>query len=158
MGVEFDFKYRSLRDFLVLINLDVPVEGLHLTKVHVENVMSDALTHMALGGRWRQVEGKASLTLSEEEGQRMHYTFSRQADQSVITSLDLHRQRARGKWLSHSVIVQGTDIFLTGLFRRFNMGTFTFRRVFLVVKPCQAKISLFRKGFPEYFWNYLICC
>lgn len=114
LGVEFDFKYRSLKDFLVLINLDVPVEGLHLTKVHVENVMNDSQTHMALGGRWRQVEGRATLTLSDEEGQTLHYSFERQEDQSVITSFSLRREKTRGKWLSHSVSIEGTDIFLTG--------------------------------------------
>ena len=76
LGVEFDFKYKSIKDFLVLVNLEVPIEGLRLTKIQVENEMNDSRTRMVLGGRWRSVEGTAGVDLGLQS-QQIYYDFTR---------------------------------------------------------------------------------
>ena len=75
--------------------------------------MNERQTRMVLGGRWREVEGRVGLDLTED-AQSLGYEFVGQEDGEVITSLSLRREKARGKWMSSSVLVQGTDIFLTG--------------------------------------------
>jgi len=108
-GVELDFKYESVTDFLVLVNLDIPIEGLYLTKVHMGNTITDDYREVTFGGRWKDVNAHSYLKF----GKGMTEVFySVEKESKFITSLHLKRQRVSSNWMS--VLIAGDNIFLTG--------------------------------------------
>ena len=107
IGVEVDFKYHSIHDFLIDVTLDIPIEGLHLKHVLLEHKKTtQGSQKMAFGGKWKSQVVKVDYHWKKNSLIKLGYILG---DSDVpTTTLTLEGMREDGQWGGQ---VAGRNIF-----------------------------------------------